>query len=109
MTPAVGDGPPVAAVKTTGFGALRLARLSKLKDSARNCKLKRSERANLFVSERSSSAKPGPCNTLRPTFPYVPGNGWTKALGLKYSPLYTESSGITPRSISRSFFSSPSA
>jgi hypothetical protein len=36
ITPAVGDGAPVAAVNTTGFGVLKFVRLSRLKNSARN-------------------------------------------------------------------------
>jgi hypothetical protein len=45
MTPAVPESPvgfvAVGGVKTTRFGVLKLARLSKLKNSARNCKRSR--------------------------------------------------------------------
>ena len=69
ITPAVGDGPPVAEAKTTGFGVLKLVRLKILNNSARNCRLTRSVNMNFLASDKSVSARPGPCSTLRPTLP----------------------------------------
>src|ERR1700683_4082668 len=56
-----------------------------LKNSARNCRLSRSLSRNFLAKETSVVASPGPCSTLRPAFPYVPGVGWMNASGLKYS------------------------
>ncbi len=53
ITPAVGDGPPVAAVYTTGFGVLKFVWLKMLKNSARNCRLSRSVKIILLVAEKS--------------------------------------------------------
>src|ERR1700730_6392982 len=93
MTPAVedatdaagfGDGVVGPDVNTTGFGGLKLVRLSTLKNSPRNCRLRRSDSENLFAIDRSSVASPGPCSTSRPTLPYVPASGTMNAFGLKY-------------------------
>src|SRR5260221_10472766 len=55
MTPAVGDGPPVAAAETTGFGVFRLVGLKRLKTSERNLKVRRSVNAEFFVTDSSPS------------------------------------------------------
>jgi hypothetical protein len=69
MTPAAGDGAPMAAAYTTGFGVFKFVRLKRLKHSARNCKPSRSDSENHFANERSVCASLGPCKTLRPTLP----------------------------------------
>ena len=64
IAPAVPDTPEgfaaVGGVKTIRFGVLKLARLSRLKISARNCKLRRSRIFVSFRMEKSHVARPGP-------------------------------------------------
>src|SRR5690348_14462290 len=77
ITPAVGLGVVDAELNTTAFGVAKFARFRRLKNSARNCRLTRSEIAVFFSSDASSSASPGPTSTFLPTFPYVPLGGTT--------------------------------
>jgi hypothetical protein len=69
MTPAVGEGPEGADVRTTGFGLFRLVRLNRLKNSALNWRLNFSVSRNFFAREKSVSAIPGPCRKLRGALP----------------------------------------
>src|ERR1700730_10669553 len=67
MAPAVGLTPD--GVKATPLGVLKLARFSRLKSSARNCRLRPSRiRVSLNV-EKSQGASPGPMRVLRPALP----------------------------------------
>ena len=47
--------------------------------------LKRSERWVFFIKDISASVRPGPVKVPLPRFPYVPGAGRTKALGLNHA------------------------
>ena len=55
ITPAVGEGPDVADVSTTGFGLFKLVWLKMLKSSVRNCKLNLSVSRNFFARGKSVS------------------------------------------------------
>ena len=50
-------------------GVSRLVWLRMLKNSARNCRPRRSVRCALRVAEKSSSERPGPVSALRETLP----------------------------------------
>src|SRR5256885_17253537 len=69
ITPAVGEDSPVAAANTTGFGVLKLVWFSKLKNSARNFRSRRSVNTNLFASDKSVVTNDGPRRAFRPAFP----------------------------------------
>src|SRR5580700_10165513 len=64
IAPAVPDKPvgfvAVGGVKTIKFGVLKLARSSRLKISARNCKLSRSRILVSFSTEKSQVTRSGP-------------------------------------------------
>ena len=83
ITPAVGEGPEVAEVKTTGFGLFRLVRFKRLNSSARNWRLSLSVSENFFAKDKSVSAIPGPSRKLRGALPYVLGSGAMNAFGSK--------------------------
>src|ERR1700682_1262237 len=65
------------------FGVLKLARSSRLKISARNCRFSPSKICVSFSTEKSQVARPGPIYASLPTFPKKPllFGGATKALG----------------------------
>ena len=67
INPAEGLTAPLE--KTVAFGVPKLVWFSRLKNSARNCRLIRSVMAVVLNSEASTSAKPGPLYTPRPKFP----------------------------------------
>src|SRR5262249_9752560 len=81
-----GTAAPVPA-NTIRFGGEKLTRLSRLKNSARNCSVPVSpspfSRVSLLI-EKSRLARPGPRNILRPAFPKNPAGGSVKAVGSKY-------------------------
>ena len=62
IAPAVPDSPE--GVKTIRLGVLKLARFSRLKISARNCKLRRSWRV-VLIAEKSHVARLGPVRLFR--------------------------------------------
>ena len=70
--------------KIVRFGSEKFRRFSRLKNSARNCRVALSPSAFSavsFISEKSKLARPGPRNILRPAFPKNPTGGRVKALG----------------------------
>src|SRR5260370_6911148 len=58
-----------------GFARPKLALLVILKNSARNSTRVVSVMGVVLNTEKSNSARPGPSNTPRPTFPQVPAVG----------------------------------
>ena len=54
------------------FGVLKLARFSRLKISARNCRFRFSRMCVSFMTEKSHVASPGPMNVSLPKFPKNP-------------------------------------
>jgi hypothetical protein len=84
-TDAIGFVESVApALKTTGFGVLKFVWLKTLNTSARNSSAARSVIGNLFDTDRSVAARPGPFRKFRDALPHVPASGVMKASGLKY-------------------------
>src|SRR5713101_1685334 len=87
MTPAAGDctGVVVPGSNTCvmRLGVLKLARLRRLKISARNWRFRPSVMCVSFSTEKSHVASPGPIYVSLPTFPKKPllFGGATKALG----------------------------
>ena len=73
ITPAVGDGPPIADANTTGLEMLKFVWLNTLKNSERNRMFHRSENENFFFRDRSVSISPGPGKTFQQAlnFAYV--------------------------------------
>src|SRR6516225_1712976 len=82
IAPAVPETP--VGVKVIRLGVLKLARLRMLKNSARNCKLKRSRSCVFLMAEKSQVARPGPTRLLRVALPQNPllGGGCRKNAGL---------------------------
>src|SRR5579885_981818 len=54
--------------------SLKLTRLNRLKNSARNCKCWLSVNLKFFWREKSTVAAPGEVSTFRPPFPKWPGS-----------------------------------
>src|ERR1700674_2467578 len=73
-----------APEKTVAFGVPRFVRFNRLKNSDRNCRLRRSASAVFLNTDRSTSARPGPVYTPRPRLPKVPAAGRRNALGLNH-------------------------
>src|SRR3977135_2319736 len=69
------------------LGVLKLARLRRLKISARNCRFRLSKMRVSFSTEKSQVARPGPLYVSRPTFPKKPllFGGAMNAAGLNHS------------------------
>src|ERR1700737_1428073 len=67
MAPAVGLTPD--GVKATPLGGCKFARFSRLKISARNCRLRPSRMGVSLKVEKCQVARPGPMRVLRPTLP----------------------------------------
>ena len=67
IAPAVPDTP--VGVKVIRAGVLKLARFSRLKISARNCRLSCSRNFVFLIAEKSQFARPGPTRLLRAAFP----------------------------------------
>src|SRR6516165_4263423 len=84
MAPAVPETP--VGVKVTRLGVLKLARLRMLKNSARNCRLRRSCSVVFLMAEKSQVARPGPTRLLREASPQKPllGGGCWKNAGLNH-------------------------
>src|SRR5271167_3067220 len=82
IAPAVPETP--VGVKVIRFGVLKLARFSRLKISARNCKVMPSLRLVFLMVEKSQVARPGPLRLFLEAFPKNPllGGGCRKAAGL---------------------------
>jgi hypothetical protein len=68
----VGVVEPGASTATIRLGVLKLVRFSRLKISARNCKLIRSWSCVSFMTEKSQLPSPGPMKVSRPRFPKKP-------------------------------------
>ena len=75
------DGLMELPENTVALGKEKLARFSKLKISARNCKFILSDSFVLLNSDVSKPTKPGPFRTPRPKFPQVPATGSIYAFG----------------------------
>ena len=56
-------------LKANVSGVPKLARLNRLKNSARNCRLVPSVIRVFLISEKSTVAKPGPITVFRPKLP----------------------------------------
>src|SRR6266853_1663357 len=90
MTPAAGDciGVVVPGSNTCvmRLGVLKLARLRRLKISARNWRFRLSKMCVCFNTEKSQVARPGPVYVSLPTFPKKPllFGGAMNAAGLNH-------------------------
>ena len=70
--------------KTILAGVEKLGWLVKLKNSARNCKLRDSPNRVILFKEKSNVAKPGPIRVFLPRLPKNPAGGSVKTLSSKY-------------------------
>src|ERR1700731_3489127 len=77
------------------LGVLKLARLRRLKISARNWRFRLSKMCVSFRTEKSQVANPGPMYISLPTFPKNPllFTGPTNALGLNHSVGFPRTTG----------------
>ena len=93
IAPAVPETP--VGVKTIRFGVLKLARLSRLKNSVRNWNRRRSVMVVSFIIEKSQVPRPGPGIMLRPALPQKPEllGGARKAAGLNHCEALPRTSG----------------
>ena len=84
ITPAEPETP--GGVKVIRLGVLKFARFSRLKISARNCRLNRSRSCVFLMAEKSHVAKPGPVKPLREALPQNPllAGGCRNTAGLNH-------------------------